>query len=160
MTRLLFVLTLMLAPQSAPPATPDFKKLEGRSDIIVIAEVKEVEPTSVLQPWSGGLVSSYQYVKYSVRSVLKGESPGDEVRVAFLLVRSSVMADKSRPQLSSELFKQGSLQILFLKHNRKLTPPDGEPQAPPTYTGAQQDYGAIPATPEAEAAVRALLPTP
>lgn len=144
MIRLLFALTLTLIPQATTPSDAELKRLTGRSDVVIVAEVKEVEPTSELQPWSG-LVSSWQYVRYEVRKVLKGKMPEGEVRVGFILVPNSLTADKSRPGLSSELFKEDNVHIVFLELNRQ-PPVMGTP-----YTAVSQDYGAIMATPAAEA---------
>ena len=149
------------APQAASPGTkvatpPDDRELERlteRSDIVAIAEVKEVEPTSELQPWSG-LTSSWQFVRYEVKEVIKGETPEGEIRVGFMLVPNSLTADKSRPGLSPELFKNHSLHIIFLELDR-------QPATVGThYTGVNQDYGAITATPAAQKKIRALRSTP
>ena len=150
MTRLLFALILTLTPQAAgPPDDDELKRQVSRSAVIIVAEVKEVEPTSELQPWSG-LISSWQFVRYEVKQALKGEMPKGEVRVAFMLIPNSLTADKSRPGLSPELFKKQNVHILFL---------DGDRQPPvlgARYTGVGQDYGAIMATPTALKKIRAM----
>jgi hypothetical protein len=140
----------MLTPQTGrPPDDKDLKKLVGRSDLVVVAEVKKVDPTSELQPWSG-LTSSWQFVRYEVKEVLKGEFPTGEVKVGFILVKNSLTADKSRPALSPELFKEHNVHIVFLDLDRLI------PEMGTRYAGVSQDYGAIMFTPEAADTVRAL----
>jgi hypothetical protein len=154
MTSLLFALMLALLPQTAKPLDDkEIERLTGRSDVIIVAEVKEVEPTSDLQPWSG-LISSWQYVRYDVKKVLKGELRQSEVRVGFILVPNSLTADKSRPGLSPELFKEHNIHIVFLKLDRK------PPVIGTRYTGVSQDYGAIIVTPAVETKIRRLSSKP
>jgi hypothetical protein len=149
-TNLLLILTLLLTPQTARrPDDEELKRLSRRADVVVVAEVKKVEPTSELQPWSG-LTSSWQFVRYEVKEVLKGEFPTGEVKVGFILVKNSLTADKSRPALSLELFKEHNVHIVFLDLDRLV------PEMGTRYAGVSQDYGAILFTPEAAAAVRAL----
>lgn len=153
MTSLLLFLTLMLPPQTGrPPDDKELKRLTGRSDVVIVAEVKKVEPTWEPQPWSG-LSSSWQFVRYEVREVVKGELPEGEVRAGFILVPNSLTADKSRPGLSPELFKEHSVHIVFLERDR-LPREMGAP-----YTGVGQDYGAIMATPAPQKKIRALIST-
>ena len=129
----------------------------ARSDIILIAEVREVEPTFDLQPWSGGLIGSKQHVRYEIRSVLKGEFPDGEVRVAFYLIKNSLTAGKDWPHLSPELFQKNSLHIVFIEID-PLSPPTKENTSPiSSYVGATADCGAIIATFDAEATIRRLL---
>src|SRR2546423_83526 len=106
MIGLLLCITLALLSQTTKSCDDaELKKIAVNSDVILVAEVKEVEPISELQPWTG-LISSKQYVRYEVKYVLKGEMPESEVRVGFYLIKNSMTADKTRTQLSTELFKE------------------------------------------------------
>lgn len=148
----LLLALLLTLPSHAPRPLGDkeLKRLAGRADIVVVAEVKEVEPTSELQPWSG-LISSWQFVRYKVREVLKGEMSEGEVRVGFILVPGSLTADKSRPGLSPELFKPQNVHILFLERDRQ------PPVLGARYTGVSQDYGSITATPTVQKKIRSMI---
>jgi len=159
MIGLLLCITLALLSQTTKSCDDaELKKIAVNSDVILVAEVKEVEPISELQPWTG-LISSKQYVRYEVKYVLKGEMPESEVRVGFYLIKNSMTADKTRTQLSTELFKEHNVHIVFLRRDQN-PPSTGGNQPPPSYTSVDQDYGAIIATPDAEAAIRALQVTP
>lgn len=158
MIGLLLSITMMLLPlllpQTARPLDDEeLKRLTERSDVVAVAELKEVEPTSELQPWSG-LTSSWQFVRYRVKKVLKGKMSEDEVRVGFMLVPNSLTADKAKPGLSPELFKAHNVHIIFLGLDRQ------PPILGTRYTGVSQDYGAITATPAAQKKIRALRSTP
>ena len=160
MTGLLLSLTLMLLPQAARPLDDaEVKRLVDRSEVVVVAKVEEVEPTSAGQPWSG-LISSNQYVQYSVREVLKGELPDGKIRVSFILVRNGLTADESQPRLSFELFQKNNVHILFLKRD---SPSTDKKQLPwlswLSYKSIDEDYGAIMATPDVGAKIRALAST-
>lgn len=154
MISLLLPLLLALLPQTAKPCDDaELKQVAGRSDVVMTAEVVEVEPTSELQPWSG-LISSKQYVRYRVRAVLKGELSESEVRVGFYLVKNSLTADKGRARLSPELFKEHSVHIVFLTRDPKPPADNGNPPPPASYTAADQDCGALIATPATEAVLQ------
>jgi hypothetical protein len=100
------------------------QRLTERAEVVVVAEVAEVEPTSELQPWSG-LISSRQYIQYDVREILKGEVPDGKIRVRFMLVRNNLTADESRPRLSPEPFQKWNVHILLLERDRQ---PPGDRQ--------------------------------
>jgi hypothetical protein len=150
---------LALLPQTPQCDEAKIKQMVGDAAVVLIAEVKEEEPTFENQPWTG-FAASKQYVRYEVKSVLKGELPDSEVRIGFYLIKNSLTADKSRPQLSPELFKKHNVHIIFLQLDLKPPASDGNPPPPPSYTALDENYGAIIATPDTEAAIRALQSTP
>lgn len=163
MTSLLLSLTLMLLPQVRRPLDgKEIGRLTERSEIIVAAEVAEVEPTDMQQPWTG-LITSKQFVQYNIREVLKGEVSDAQIRVGFMLFQNSLTADKDQPRLSPELFRKGNVHILFLKRGRRS--PAAEKKRLPwlnwlSYDSVDSDYGAVMAAPAVEAKVRAVGSAP
>lgn len=155
MIKLLLALLLLTLPSHTSRSLDDkeLKKLTERSEVVIIAEVKVVEPTSELQPWSG-LTSSWQFVRYEVKEVLKGEMPQGEVRVGFMLVPNSLTADKRKPGLSTDMFKAGNVHIVFLGLDRQ------PPVLGTRYTAVSQDYGVITATPAVQKKIRAVSSQP
>ncbi|HEX8148022.1 MAG TPA: hypothetical protein VF591_12650 [Pyrinomonadaceae bacterium] len=141
----------------------EIERLTGRSEVIVIAEVEKVEPTSVLQPWSG-LVSSKQYVQYNVREVLKGEMSDGKIRVGFMLIEHSLTTDESQPRLSPELFREKNVHILFLNPDgrRPVTDKKASDNKQPSwlswlsFESVDSDYGAVMSTPAVTEKIRAL----
>jgi hypothetical protein len=156
---LLLSLTLILASQVATPLDDArIKRLTERAEVVVVAEVAEVEPTSVQQPWSG-LVSSWQFVQYNVREVIKGEVPDGKIRVRFMLSEHSLTADESRPRLSPQLFQKRNVHLLFLERDHR-SPATDKKQMPwlswLLYKSFDSDYGAVMDVPAVEAKIREL----
>jgi hypothetical protein len=103
-------------------ALPDdqemLQRLTQRAEIVVVAEIVEVQPS--LNFWSG-FVRSAQSVDYKVLEVLKGNLKYPELRVEFLLFQESPFVDPFEPHLLPEVFKPGTRQVHFLKRRDRGT---------------------------------------
>lgn len=155
-------LSIMLAvlPQMKPQCNDaKLKQMVRDSDVVLIAEVKEVQAPSLMQAWSG-LVVFKQYVRYEVKAVLKGEMSQSEVRVGYPIYYKSLTADKSRPQLSPELFKEKNLHIVFLKLDKDSSKAEAKQQASSSYVALDINFGAIMDTSASEEQIRHITSTP
>jgi hypothetical protein len=152
---------LVLLPQARRPLDDkEIGRLTDNSEVVVVAEVAELEPADAQQPWSG-LISSKQFVQYDVREVLKGEVSDAKIRVGFMLLQNSLTADENQPRLSPELFRKGNVHVLFLK--RDLRSRAADKQRTPwlkwlAYDSIDSDYGAVTSTPGLIEKIRALQP--
>lgn len=136
--------------------------------VVFVGEVKEVEKPSLLQSWSG-LILFRQHVRYEVKTVLKGTLSEKELWVGVPIYYNSLLADKDVPQLSPEVFKTNSVQIVFMKHVKESAPPPSSspplnPSAKPAikspYGVVDVNCGATADNPAAEAEIRRLASRP
>jgi hypothetical protein len=141
---------LSLAFLAANPSRPDEKALvrvAQHADVVVVAEVVETHPP-LLGVWSG-LVASVQHTQYKVIEVLKGDVKSNEIDAGHYVVYHSLTADKEKPQLSPDLFKQGNRLILSLSremgHGCKL---DNPAPGIETFCSQDENYGAVLAEPK------------
>jgi hypothetical protein len=156
----LFLSLTFALPQAASPCNEArLEKLTRRAAIVLIAQVKEVEPAGATSGWSG-VLASMQQVRYEVREVIKGEVPKGEVLVAYYLVKNSLTADKDLPRLSPELFKEQNVHILFLEPDRKRATAGVPRAAAAPYVAFDENCGAITFTPETAVEVRRSILTP
>lgn len=155
------VLYLLMLALPAAPATQcseeELKKVANRADFVLVAEVKEVEPSSEVFPpmWSGA-VRFKDFVHYDLKEVLKGDGVEFEFTTGYDLIATSRLIDKEQPRLSPSLFKKGARQILFLE---AAPNPFGDSRPTPSqyYVSIDQDCGAVVATDKTEALLRKIL---
>lgn len=159
---LLLTLTAPQAQQRCEDAT--LKELARESAVIMVADVREVEAPSPLQPWSG-LVRSVLHVRYQVREVLKGPARGSQAWVGVNLFKNSPTAAADRPALSPDLFKENNRHLLFLKFEgmpptrigRDAHASEAKPLPSLPYIVVDSNCGAVMATPATVEAIRGLV---
>lgn len=111
----LIVLLLSLTITQHTCNEAQLQKLTSDAEVIVVAQVIEVQPTGLpMEIWSGPVLST-QNVRFKVKDVFKGNVDGREIIVSFALEYKSNTADEKHARLSSRIFREGKVLLLFLK---------------------------------------------
>src|SRR5713101_6918221 len=110
-----FLLLLTLTPKQHACSEVQLQQLTRKAEVIVVAQVVEVEPTDLpVEIWSGPVLST-QKVRFKVKDVLKSNVAGSDITVSFALAYKTNTADEKHARLSSKLFADGKVLVLFLK---------------------------------------------
>ncbi|MGH9874728.1 MAG: hypothetical protein ACRD9S_19920 [Pyrinomonadaceae bacterium] len=123
MISIIAILLVLMTPQHNCDEAP-LQKLTRDAEVIVVAQVVEVQPTGLpLEIWSGPVLST-QNVRFKVKGVLKGNINECDITVSFALAYKTNTADEKHARLSPQLFAEGKILLLFLKKNseQKLSP--------------------------------------
>ena len=144
MTVVTLILTLTLSvPQASRCQEEQIQRLAEKSELIVVAEIIEVQsPPFLFDVWSGP-VTVIQRVQYRVEKVLKGNLNEGEINVGHYLVRNSLTADTQRARLSPNLFKKGNELVLFLKEDNQTNSSGMALSGNQTYLSFDENCGAI-----------------
>jgi hypothetical protein len=113
--KLLLAAFLMLTPVFASHDDGRVIDAAKHSEIVIVAEVVEVQPAVGF--WSG-VFASVQHVRYRVLETLKGKVQRDDIDAGHYVVANSLTADRKTPQLSPALFKPGNRLVLMLSSDR------------------------------------------
>lgn len=143
----LFILFFLLSmtAQTPVPCCSDkqLRLLAQNADFVVIAEIVETKPTPGF--WSGQF-AAIQIVRYDIKESIKGGLSSGVIDAGHYLVHGSCSADRSKPQLSPELFRKGNRLVLFLSHEEKGG-----------YLVRDENCGAIASSAETVAKIRGLI---
>jgi hypothetical protein len=95
------------------------KQLAKTSAIVAKAKVVGTEdsmggPELLFRPWCGTVFMT-EYAYYDVLEVMKGEIPDSKIAVEHVICWDTITVDGYSPSLSSELFREGNVLLLFLK---------------------------------------------
>ncbi|HSP06176.1 MAG TPA: hypothetical protein VLR94_03320 [Acidobacteriota bacterium] len=121
----------------------NLEELAAQSDLIFVGVVLQLGRPP--QNWSGHL-TEYQTVQYRVERLLKGKHAAEGISVDHVVVSGSKTAAEKSPALSPSLFSvNAKLIVSARKANSGL------------WKALDENYGAIPATPEWIAKVESAL---
>lgn len=136
-------------------------RLAARSPIIVKAEVLGTEDslrTSITfdRPWCGVMFTT-EDAFYKVIAVMKGEVKNSPIVVEHPICSGTITVDGYEPRLSSQLFTEGNMLLLFLEpgsHRSERTIP---PPARAVYQDTDENCGAVMADDQAARSFSASL---
>jgi hypothetical protein len=113
------------------------KRLAKTSPIVATAKVMGTEdsmgPTSLFRPWCG-ITFTTEYAYYDIVDVIKGQIPDSKIAVEHVICWDTITIDGYSPALSSELFREGNVLLLFLKRDSHRTD-----QAPSPFKSGYED---------------------
>lgn len=164
---LLMSLSALLSAAPTPCGKPKIEQMTRGAEVVFVGEVVEVE-RPLLLAWSG-LTIYRQHVRYKVKAVLEGKLSEKELWIGYPIYYGSLLADKEVPQLSSEVFKTGSVHLVFMKHVKESnSPPFSSPALNPSakpaikspYGPVDVNCGALTYSPDVEGMVRRIASGP
>jgi hypothetical protein len=131
------------------------KRLARTSAIVATAKVVGTEdsmgPTPLFRPWCG-LMFTTEYAYYDILSVMKGQIPDSKIAVEHVICWDTITVDGYSPTLSSELFREGNVLLLFLKRDSHRTDP-AQPPFKSGYEDVDENCGAVNAVSDAAQSV-------
>ena len=122
------------------------KQLARISPIVATAKVVGTEDSMgsefpFFRPWCG-LVFTTEYAYYDTLDVIKGQIPDSKIAVEHAICWDTITTDGYSARLSSGLFREGNVLLLFLKRGSHRT---DQPQAPfkSGYEDVDENCGAV-----------------
>jgi hypothetical protein len=151
----IFALTLFPLSEKRCDSREAMQKLTQDSELIVIAEVVEIEKLLV-SIWSGP-VASRQWVKYKIKGVLKGAIDEPEITVRHYLVYKALTADSEIARLSPKLFSKGNNLLLFIRSDQQESKKTQTLPAGKTYLSLDPNCGSVIANEETVKMVQEII---
>jgi hypothetical protein len=123
----------------------ELKRLAKTSAIVATVKVVGTEdsmgPTSLFRPWCG-LVITTEYAYYDILDVMKGQIPDSTIAVEHVICWDTITVDGYSPTLSSELFREGNVLLLFLRRDSHRTD-QAQPPFKSGYEDVDENCGAV-----------------